>query len=460
MKIKFVILPSLLVLFAGCGTSQETLRLNGSAIEFHLVKGSEPGIFATYKGGTVTDSQIKDQDPVQADLHIQEVLIRLEAILRKFASDSKLAPGTVLEIFQPEPKKPVHDLAKSWGINLPPGVKISFKTNPPDKDVIAQWGDNQVKGSEADASSVRLALARARAYREELNRLTGILVRRSLLDAAKAENLQIEDYVKKHITANNSPVTDAEFEAFLNQRGIKKGDVNPDQEESLRNIAQEQRKSVLIEDYVVKNLLNGVVQVHEFPPTFTVQVPEGWASIWGVKDAPVAVLFFGDLVSGPSRDSLKSLLEVANENKGHLKLGFNFLFSRGDRDSRMISEAALCVQAQGTSHFRKFAELYATNPPGAEEAEIEKAARESGADIEKYKKCFLAREYQNLLNQHLVFAERVGVASQPTILIDGEPLAGAISKNEIQEVIERKVRAKSSALGALFRRIKASFSDS
>lgn len=454
LKIKLCIGLSLLTTLTACGGTDEILRLNGSSIDFHLVKGTVPGIFATYAGGTVTDAEIKTQDPVQADLHNQENQIRLEAALRKYAAD-KLAAGTVLEIFLPPPTKSAADFAKANGITLPSGSKIAFKPNPPDKDVIAQWGDNQVKASEADALSVRLALVRARAYREDLNRLTGILVRRTLLEAAQTEHLEIDAYVKKHITSDNSPTTDAQFEEFLQQRGIKPGDVNPDQEKSLRDIAQEQRKSTQIESLVVKNLLRGEVKVHEFPPTFNVQVPEGWAAIWGVPDAPVSVLFFGDLVCGPCREGLKDMLALANEYQGHVRVGFNFMFSPNDRDSRMISEAALCVQGQGNDHFRKFAELYATNPPSVEEADIERAATSAGVNTEAYKKCFLAREHQSLLNQHLTFASRVGVTSQPTVLIDGEPLAGAISRNEMQDVLVRKIHAKSSALGALFRRLKA-----
>lgn len=123
----------------------------------------------------------------------------------------------------------------------------------------------------------------------------------------------------------------------------------------------------------------------------------------------------------------------------------------------MISEAALCVQAQGVKKFASFADQYATNPPGAEEADIQKAAEKAGANIDDYKKCFLARQQQGLLNQHLEFSNRVGVTSQPTVLIDGEPLAGTITKSDLREMIDRKVASKSSALGALWRRFKSLF---
>jgi hypothetical protein len=442
----------------GCSAHHETIRLGGSPIEFKLEKSSTPGVFATYKGGTVSDEQILDQNPVNADLKVQENLIRIEYALRKFSEDTKAPVGTTLEIFLAEPKKSVTELAKNWGISLNPKNKVAFKEAAPDKDVIAQWGDQQIKASDVDASSVLLALVRTRAYRENLNRLKGILIRRALLDAAKAENSEIEDYIKKHITSDNTPVTDAEYDAFLAQSNIKKADVNADQEQSLKNIALEKRKNALVENYVAKNLLKGDIVVHEFPPTFKVQVPEGWSAIWGSDDAPVSVLYFGDFVCGPCRDALKDVLAEKDKFKGNVKVGFNFLFSRTDRDSRMISEAALCAQAQGKKYFRKFAELYSTNPPGVDEAALEQAVTQSGANMEAYKKCFLNREHQALLNQHLDFAARVGVTSQPTVLVDGEPMEGSISAEDLHELIQRKVDSKSSMLGSLWRRIKATFS--
>ncbi len=449
---------SLSGLLAGCGSQHETIRLGGSPVEFQLEKASNPDVYATYKGGTVSTGQILDQNPVHADLLVQENLIRIEYVLRKFTDDSKAAAGATLDIFLAEPKKPIADLAKNWGITLNPKNKVVFKPTAPDKDVIAQWGDQQVKTSDVDISSVKLALVRTRAYRENLNRLKGILVRRALLDAAKSENTEIEEYIKKHITSDDTPVTEAEFEAFLAASNIKKADVNPSQLESMKNIALEKRKNVLIEKYVAKNLLKGQIFVHEFPPTFKVDVPEGWEAIWGLTSAPISVLYFGDFVCGPCRDALKDVLNEKEKFKGNVKVGFNFLFSRTDRDSRMISEAALCAQSQGKKDFRKFAELYATNPPGVDEAALEKAISQSGANVEDYKKCFLNREHQALLNQHLDFAARVGVTSQPTVLVDGEPMEGAISPDDLHELIQRKVDAKTSFAGSLWRRIRATVS--
>ena len=442
-----------------CTSSTEKIHLVGSPIEFKLQKSTDPEVYATYNGGTVSTQQIMEQNPVQADLKNQENMIRLEFILQKFIEDSKASTSANLSIFLPEPTRSITDLSKSWGLALNPKSNITFVKVAPEKDVIAQWGDQQIKTADVDGSSVRLAIVRTRAYRENLNRLQGVLIRRTLLEAAQGEKVEIEEYIKKHISSDDSALSESDFEQFLMDSNIKKADVNPNQEKALRNIAVEKRRNILIEKYVAKNLLSGDVIVHEFPPTFKVQVPEGWETIWGVSEAPVPVLFFGDFVCGPCRDALKNILQVKDQYSGNLGIGFNFLFPKGDRDSRMISEAALCARAQGKKYFQKFAETYATNPPGADEASLEKVVQDSGADVEAYKKCFLTRAHKDLLNQHLDFAARVGATSQPTVIIDGEPLEGSISKEELREILDRNVAAHSTWLGSIWRRFKAIFSN-
>ena len=224
-------------------------------------------------------------------------------------------------------------------------------------------------------------------------------------------------------------------------------------------MALEKRENTQIEKYVVKNLIKSVITVHEFPPSFQIKVPGDWETIWGVADAPISVLYFGDLVCGPCRQALDSVIKVQNDYNGHIKTGFNFLFSNNDRDSRMVAEAALCAHGQGKKYFKKFSEIYATNPPGVDENAINDTVQKIGANVEDFKKCFLSRQHQALLNQHLDFSGSMGV-SQPAVLVDGEPLEGVITQDDLREIIDRKVQTKSSTLGAFWRRLKSVFKGS
>ena len=443
-------------LITGCSSGKETMHLPGSPVEFEFEKSDKPEVYATYNKDTVSVEQITSQNPVYKDFKNQENMIRLEFILRKFVASTQKMNDPELDLYLPEAAKSPTELAKSWGLVLNPKAKIQFKKTPPDKDVIAQWGDQQVRAQDVEKASVRLALIKSRAFHENLNRLKGILVRRALLDAAHSEKLEIDGYIKKHILSDSKPATEAEFESFLNQSNIKRADITKEQTESLQNVAMEKRDNTLIEQYVVKNLMKGTIKVHEFPPAFQVKVPGDWETLWGVSDAPISVLYFGDLVCGPCRQALDSVIKVQNDYNGHIRTGFHFLFSSNDRDSRMVAEAALCTHSQGKKYFKKFAEVYATNPPGVDETSINDTVQRIGANTEEFKKCFLSRQHQALLNQHLDFSGSMGV-SQPAVLVDGEPLEGVISQEDLREIIDRKVQTKSSTLGAFWRRMKSAF---
>ena len=442
---------------AACSGGKETMHLPGSPVEFEFEKSDKPEVYATYNKDTVSMEQISNQNPVYNDFKNQENLIRLDYILRKFAQGTQKAIAPELDIYLPEAGKSPTDLAKSWGINLNPKTKVHFKKTPPDKDVIAQWGDQQVRAQDVEKTSVRLAIMKSRVFHENLSRLKGILVRRTLLDAAHAEKLEIDGYIKKHILKEAKPLTDSEFESFLAQMNIKRTDITSEQTVALQNVAMEKRDNTLIEQYVVRNLFKGSIKVHEFPPTFQISVPGEWETIWGVKDAPISVLYFGDLVCGPCRQALDSVINIQNDYNGHIRTGFHYLFSINDRDSRMIAEASLCAHGQGTKYFKKFAEIYASNPPGADEAAINDTIKKIGANPEDFKTCFLSRQHQALLNQHLDFSGSMGV-SQPAVLVDGEPLEGVITEEDLRMIIDRKIQTKSSTLGALWRRIKGIFS--
>ena len=156
---------------AACSGGKETMRLPGSPVEFEFEKTDKPNVFASYNGDVVSVDQIISQNPVYKDFKNQENLIRLEYIFRKFVQSTQKMAAAELDIYLPEATKSAPDLAKSWGINLNPKVKIQFKKTPPDVDVIAQWGDQQVRALDVEKTSVRLALVKSRSFHENLNRL-------------------------------------------------------------------------------------------------------------------------------------------------------------------------------------------------------------------------------------------------------------------------------------------------
>lgn len=168
------------------------------------------------------------------------------------------------------------------------------------------------------------------------------------------------------------------------------------------------------------------------------------------------MIFFGDLMCSPCKSALKSLIDLEQEFRGHIKVGFNFFIPSGDRNSIMISEAALCTSEQGPKYFRKFISSMLNQEKFDEDA-IDHAVLQSGTNADSFKSCFFNRQHQKLLQQHLKYSNAMGVSVPPTILINGEPLEGAINTDELRELIRRKIETKSSNWGAFVRRLKYYF---
>ena len=122
----------------------------------------------------------------------------------------------------------------------------------------------------------------------------------------------------------------------------------------------------------------------------------------------------------------------------------------------LLSEAALCTYEQGPKYFRKLTAVFLTKEDWTED-DIHQAVQQSGANTDQFKSCFFKRTYEKLLNQHLAYSTSVGVTAPPTILVDGEPLEGAISRGELRELVRRRIESKSPAWRAFIRRLKYYF---
>ena len=306
-----------------------------------------------------------------------------------------------------------------------------------------------------DVSTIHGAALKLAIYQSNLNRVKGIVIRRALFAAAKKENINVEDFLKKHLEIPTA-VTDSQFESYLKRKNIGLADLTPQQSAAVRANATQDERDKKIDDYAVKNFLKNKIYVFEAPPTVELKISDEWQSLWGPQDAPISVIFFGDLLCSPCRSALKSLIPLEQEFRGHIKVGFNFFIPSSDRNSIMISEAALCTAEQGPKFFRKFVGAMLNQEKFDEDA-IDKSVFESGAKLDSFKPCFYNRQHQKLLQQHLKYSETMGVSAPPTILINGEAVEGAINPDELRELIRRKIETQSPVWPALVRRVKYYF---
>ena len=62
------------------------------------------------------------------------------------------------------------------------------------------------------------------------------------------------------------------------------------------------------------------------------------------------------------------------------------------KDARPSAEAALCVNEQGSDKFFKFHDVAFKNQDKLDPPNLEKFAKDAGADVKKYKACIAGQE--------------------------------------------------------------------
>jgi protein-disulfide isomerase len=106
------------------------------------------------------------------------------------------------------------------------------------------------------------------------------------------------------------------------------------------------------------------------------------------------------------------------------------------KDARPAAEAALCVNEQGSDKFWKFHDVAFKNQDKLDPASLEKFAKESGANVDKYKECVGAKKYSDAVQKDMEYGEKIGVKSTPTFFVNGQLVSGAVPIEQFSEIID------------------------
>jgi protein-disulfide isomerase len=106
------------------------------------------------------------------------------------------------------------------------------------------------------------------------------------------------------------------------------------------------------------------------------------------------------------------------------------------KDARPASEASLCVNEQNTDKFFKYHDILFKNQDKLDAANLEKYAKEVGADMDKFKECFSSKKFAKAVQDDLDYGEKIGVKSTPTFFVNGQLVSGAVPIEQFAEIIE------------------------
>jgi protein-disulfide isomerase len=281
-----------------------------------------------------------------------------------------------------------------------------------------------------------------REYDLKIERLNKLMVERFLGDDAKKAGMSTDDYISTKIVGGDIKISDKDYKAFVKEKHIPESQINDQVKERIMSYLKEQKKQDLVQAAIAKETKNNPVEVYFSKPKMQVNVDPGNAPIWGNKDAKITVVEFSDFQCPFCGRANETVLELKKKYGSKIKLFYKQFPLPMHKDARPAAEASLCVNEQSTDKFWKFGDILFKNQDKLDAQNLEKFAKQAGADAKKFSECVASKKFAAQVQADQAYGEKIGVRSTPTFFINGQLVSGAVPIETFAEVIDDELGAK------------------
>lgn len=245
-----------------------------------------------------------------------------------------------------------------------------------------------------------------------------------LEQAAKRDNLSVDDYVKKESSGKDGVTDDAAKKFFDQNKGNSPVQFNQIKPQLLAMLNKQALMERLRKKEPVKILLE---------PT-RVAMNSGGHPTLGAKDAPVTIVEFTDLqcpYCKATEATLKQLRDKYGDKIRIVHMDYPLPFHQHAMDA---ANAARCANEQ--DKFWQYREALFANQAKLAPADLKATAKSLGMNTAKFDACLDSGKYTAQIKADQAAGEKVGVDGTPAFFIDGRQLTGAQPLPKFQELID------------------------
>lgn len=452
MKPIFIFISSLF-LFVSCTKNQETALTSpgvgpgvgagdavaatlsfDSPIRYQYKLLEEASQAAQAQGEPVSWSQLRSNEPALIELENRWARVIIEYVngvaTERVDQREDGAEPLLVEFFISEPKDP-----EAMGVLSSKSIQSSF-AGFGNLGVVAKIEDQEITHNEiVEASMVNSRLYK-NLFEQRMKRLDGIVIRRSLLKAAKGANLAMEAFVQEKILKGGGAATADQARTYALEQGISESDLNEKMIQRLQAIVDQKNRDRKIAQYIADHHLQDVVFVNFLVPQGRVELPtlsDAIPSYGSEKGKDLVYIGHWDCQS--CKEALGLFLQGQREWGQTVKGTFLYYFQEQNREARMSAEAGLCLHEQKPDFFWQFVEASLQEESPNSEDTINRVAEKVGADFASFRKCFLARSHKEAVANQLATVKKMGVTRTPVLVANGKafeqptslaPLAAAL----------------------------------
>jgi protein-disulfide isomerase len=313
--------------------------------------------------------------------------------------------------------------------------------------VVAEVGGRKITLKDVDERWQELDPAeRARVtqtiYQHRRNVLEQMLGDMLIEDAAKAANMSVPQYLEQETGKRVEPVTDAEVQQFYEAnkdraQGRTLEQLRQPIQDFLGAQREQQARAKLVDDLKTKA---SAVKVLLDPPRVNVDVA-ATDPVKGPANAPITIIEYSDYQCPFCARVNPTLDQVRKAYGDKIRIVFKDFPLPNHPEAPKAAEAAHCAGEQGKYwelHDRMFANQQALQVPM-----IKQYATALGLDMNAFNQCLDSGKHAGRVAENLKSGEALGVASTPTLYVNGRPVVGAQPFEFFKAVIDEELaRAK------------------
>jgi protein-disulfide isomerase len=309
--------------------------------------------------------------------------------------------------------------------------------------VVAEVGTRKITLKEVDerwqsmdpGERARITQLMYQHRRNALEQMVGDLV---IEDAAKAANLTVPQYLEQETQKRLQPVTEAEVQQFFDAnkdraQGRTLEQLRQPIQEFLVSQRQQQARAQLVDDLTKKG---STVRVLLDPPRHVVDV-EASDPVKGPVSAPITIVEYSDYQCPFCARVNPTLDRIIQTYGDKVKIVFKDFPLPNHAEAPKAAEAAHCAGEQGKYwelHDRLFANQQALQIP-----QIKQYATALALDMNAFNQCLDSGKHANRVTENMKAGEALGVASTPTLYVNGRPVVGAQPFEFFKAIIDEEL---------------------
>ncbi|HKR59749.1 MAG TPA: thioredoxin domain-containing protein [Pyrinomonadaceae bacterium] len=266
--------------------------------------------------------------------------------------------------------------------------------------------------------------------------LENLVVRALLESEAAKRNLSLEE-LRKTLTAGTVIVKREDVENEYAENILAFAAMDPDEARERLRLDLETRVRLMNYKHAVEVLRQRAeVKVYLSEPRWPSLASVDGPTVLGAKDSLITIVEFADFQCPYCREAQRVLKRVLQEYKGEVRLVFKHLPLDSHSQAFDAARAAFCAAEQ--DRFWEYQEaLFGASTLNT--AALEKTAQELKLELPAFKGCLAADYSHDAVTRDKRDANRWGINSTPTFLVNGKMVQGAIDFDNFKSLIEQEL---------------------